>query len=386
MSSSAESDQIIPAADDVADADSTQREMIGPYELHRPIGSGGMGTVYLAFDPRTKRSVAVKILPRDKASNPALVKRFHSEAESAAQLSHENIVNVYESGSADGYLYIAFEYIEGTDVSQLLKRGPLPIRRTIEIVKQVTRALDHAFQRGIVHRDVKPSNILIKRNGSIKLADMGLARSVDETLDSGQTREGTTVGTVDYMSPEQAQNSKSADVRSDIYSLGCAWYHMLTGSAPFPTGSITNKLVAHITNDRPDPRKANPDVPDQVAKIVLKMMHREPKERYQTPRELQEVLERISYRPDAFSDKFVSVLEAVAEPEQKGASTYPTRERPAARTRRSRRRTRRGTPRADNAFLIESLKNAGVVLAGLTAATLAWWIAVSLFFRSSGGG
>eukprot|EP00913_Durusdinium_trenchii_P011134 g10456.t1 len=290
---------------EAADAPSTaDRGTLGKYILQKPIGSGGMGTVYLAMDPELNRVVALKILPKEKAVNPGLVQRFRQEAQSAAQLKHDNIVSVYDAGKADGYLYIALEFVDGTDVAQLIKqRGPLPIRRSVEIVKQVAHALDHAFRRGIVHRDIKPSNMLIKRDGTVKLADMGLARSVDESLDSGVTRVGTTVGTVDYMAPEQARDSKSADIRSDIYSLGCAWYHMLTGKAPFPKGSITNKLYAHIAKPRPDPRKLNERIPESIAATVRRMMARSPKERYQTPAELLEQLERVSSRPDPASEK-----------------------------------------------------------------------------------
>jgi len=355
-------------------ADALQQTRLGKYELTRPLGSGGMGTVYLATDTEEKRTVALKILPRDKAANPALVKRFQAEAEAAAQLKHENIVSVYDAGKADGYLYIALEYVQGTDVHKLLKkRGRLPLRRTLEIVKQVARALDHAFRRGIVHRDIKPSNMLIKRNGTVKLADMGLARSVDETTESGLTRVGTTVGTVDYMAPEQARDSKSADVRSDIYSLGCAWYHMLTGSAPFPQGSITNKLYAHIAEERPDPRDKNPQLPQEIANIVRKMMSRKARNRYQTPGELLEVLERVSFRSDAFSNRFLSVLSDVVDEElQAEVQVEPSPRRSRRPLRRTRRRSR-GAAADPAEFFYEFLRVFGIVLLGLIAATALWW-------------
>lgn len=332
-----------------------------------------MGTVFLAVDTETDRRVALKLLSKENSANPKLAARFQAEAASAQQLNHENIVSVYESGEADGQLYIAQEYIEGTDVQKLLKkRGKLPVARTLEIVKQVTRALDHAFRQGIVHRDIKPSNMLIKRNGTVKLADMGLARSVDEAVDTGLTRVGTTVGTVDYMAPEQARDSKSADVRSDIYSLGCAWYHMLTGKPPFPKGSLTNKLYAHISNPRPDPRDANPDVPEEFSRIIRKMMSRSPKDRYQTPGELLEVLERLSFRGDAVSRKFLSALEEVVESE----AVTPD-EKPAAPQVTSRRRIRRSRGAA-NLPLGEYAWNTGVILVALTVATLLWWLLTML--------
>ena len=158
---------------------------LGKYELRKKIGAGGMGAVYLAFDTQLKRTVALKLLPQEKIDNPTLVRRFQSEAQAAARLKHDNIVMVYEAGQVDGYLFIALEYVEGTDVFKLVsKRGVLPVKRSIDIVKQVTRALEHAHARNIVHRDIKPSNLLIQRNGNVKLTDMGLARSVDETAET----------------------------------------------------------------------------------------------------------------------------------------------------------------------------------------------------------
>src|SRR5262249_53979999 len=155
----------------------------------------------------------------------------------------------------EGFLYIALEFVDGTDVANIVqKRGTMPVMRTIEIIRQAALGLQHAHERGIVHRDIKPANILIRRDGAVKLADLGLARAIDDHTDTSITRFGTTVGTVDYMAPEQARDSKSADVRSDLYSLGCTWYYMLTGLPPYPDGSVTNKLRAHGMVPMPDPR------------------------------------------------------------------------------------------------------------------------------------
>ena len=195
----------------------TELKKLGKYQIEKRIGAGGMGTVYLARDTQLKRIVALKVLPQDKAQNPTLVKRFKAEAQAAAQLRHNNIVGVYDTGEDDGYLFIAMEYVEGQDLFELVqKRGIIPVKRSIEIIKQVAAALQHAFEQNIVHRDIKPSNLLIRRDGVVKLTDLGLARSIDDTLETNITRAGTTVGTVDYMSPEQARNSKAADIRSDL--------------------------------------------------------------------------------------------------------------------------------------------------------------------------
>jgi eukaryotic-like serine/threonine-protein kinase len=287
-----------PAADDAkpagqAGSGTSALKRLGKYEVKKLLGKGGMGAVYLAVDTQLKRTVALKVLPKDKAKNPILVKRFHAEAQTAAALRHDNIIMVFEADHADGYDYIAMEYVEGTDAARLLEtRGLLPVRRATEIVRQVALALEHASQQGVVHRDIKPANLMIRRDGVVKLADMGLARIIDDTMDTSITRVGTTVGTVDYMSPEQARDSKAADVRSDIYSLGCTWYFLLTGEPPFPAGSLTNKLRAHAEKAPPDPRQINDKIPESVVAILNRMLAKQPKARYQTAAELVADLDR----------------------------------------------------------------------------------------------
>lgn len=300
---------------DSGSAELLKRKMLGRYEMQRKLGAGGMGAVYLALDTELNRLVALKILPPEKASNPTLVKRFKAEAQAVAQLTHDNIVRVYESGEIDGYLYIALEYVKGTDVHRLVKkRGRLPVRRATEIVTQVAMALDHAFQEGIVHRDIKPANLLITESGVVKLTDLGLARVLDENEETNITRAGTTVGTVDYMAPEQARSSKAADVRSDIYSLGCTWYHMLTGSPPFPEGSITNKLQAHAVSRVPDPRSLNESVPESVVGVIQRMMSKKPEDRHQSPRELLDDLKAVrSSKKEISADDLAALAGEVEE-------------------------------------------------------------------------
>jgi len=288
-------------------------ETLGKYQIQKEIGAGGMGAVFLAKDTTLNRLAALKILPRDKAENPVLVKRFKAEGQAAAHLRHENIVSVYDAGEEDGYLYIALEYVEGTDLHNLInKRGRIPVRRSLEIITQVTQALAHAYQQGIVHRDIKPANILIRQDGVVKLTDLGLARSIDDNTETSITRAGTTVGTVDYMAPEQARDSKAADIRSDLYSLGCTWYHMLTGRAPFSEGSLTNKLAAHATTPPPDPREINERVPEGVVAIIQRMMAKSQSERYQTPEELLEDLKNSNLKRSNVEN---NVLEGLANDE-----------------------------------------------------------------------
>ncbi len=306
---------------------------LGKYVIQKRLGAGGMGTVFLAVDAELNRTVALKVLPRKRASNPVLVRRFKSEGQAAALLEHENIVRVYEAGEADGYLYLALEYIEGIDVHELVeKREVLPVKRSLDIIRQTALALEHAHARHIVHRDIKPSNLMIKRDGSVKLADMGLARSIDDTLETNITRAGTTVGTVDYMAPEQARNSKATDARSDIYSLGCTWYHMLTGQPPFPEGSMTNKLQSHAIAPIPDPRHLNDAVPEAVVAVLNRMMAKKPEDRYQSATELLEDLDLARRNMGAFN---VDVMAALAD-------EVPVQ--PPSKTSRRQGRTPEGTP------------------------------------------
>ncbi len=274
---------------------SSRAATFGRYRIEREIGAGGMGTVYRAIDSQLNRVVALKVLSKDKARNELLVKRFKSEGKAAAALRHENLVCVFDNGEVDGSLYIAMEFVDGIDGQDLVLRdGPLEVERSLKIVKQVARGLEHAFQHHIVHRDIKPSNLLIDDREHVKLADFGLARSLDEEEATNITRVGTTVGTVDYMPPEQARNSKDADFRSDVYALGATWYFLLVGKPPFPEGDVLNKLNQHANEPPPDPRKFNPEIPLGVVDIIHKMLAKSQKDRYQTPADLLQDLGRIN--------------------------------------------------------------------------------------------
>lgn len=292
-----------------------QPKKVGRYRILKRIGSGGMGTVFLAEDPQLHRTVALKVLVKSANTPPNLIRRFDAEAKTAAMLRHPNIVTVFDSGDADGYLFLALEYIDGPDLEKVIrKKGRVPVERSIEIVRQIARALDHAHGLGIVHRDIKPSNILLRRDGTATLTDLGLARAIDETAASGITRAGFTVGTVDYMAPEQARSSKSADVRSDLYSLGCTWFHMLAGRVPFSEGDLTNKLRAHAQSPPPDPREADERIPSGVVAVLQRMMAKKPDERYQTPAELLADLDRPGLcRKTVTADDLRSLAEDAAD-------------------------------------------------------------------------
>ncbi|HUG92384.1 MAG TPA: protein kinase [Planctomycetaceae bacterium] len=353
-----------------------ERKSLGKYEIQKKIGAGGMGTVFLAIDSELRRTVALKILPRERAQNPMLVRRFKSEGQAAAHLRHENLVSVFEAGEIDGYLYIALEYVDGIDVHHLVeKRGVVPVKRSIAIVRQVARALEHACEQNIVHRDIKPSNLLIQRDGSVKLTDFGLARSLDEETETGITRAGTTVGTVDYMSPEQARDSKSADIRSDIYSLGCSWYHMLAGEPPYPDGAVTNKLQAHASAPPPDPRDKNSSVPEGVVAIIHRMMAKDPDARYQTPKELLEDLDSTILSRQTLSTNVLAALaegdsEATARPARKPGAAAP----PAASAQPIEARPGVAAPLARSTLDPELIKYAVAVAIVLAVLALVWWI------------
>jgi hypothetical protein len=257
------------------------------FELLEPIGVGGMAAVIRAQDTQLDRTVALKILPPEMAADPENVRRFQQEARAAAKLDHENIARVFFCGEDQGLHFIAFEFVEGENLRTLLeRRGCMPVPEAIHYILQIATGLAHAAARGVVHRDIKPSNIIISSNGRAKLVDMGLARSLEPQPDGGLTQPGVTLGTFDYISPEQALEPREADARSDIYSLGCTLYHMLTGQPPVPEGTAARKLHHHQNVDPVDPRQLNSAIPDEVAALLARMMAKDPKERYQRPEEL----------------------------------------------------------------------------------------------------
>lgn len=262
-------------------------KQLAHFELLEPVGVGGMAAVIRARDKQLERCVALKILPPQMAIDPESIRRFHQEARSAARLDHENIARVFFCGEDQGLHFIAFEFVEGDNLRMILeRRGRLPVAEAIHYLLQVAAGLAHAAARGVVHRDIKPSNIIVTPTGRAKLVDMGLARSLGPQADGELTHSGVTLGTFDYISPEQALEPRDADVRSDIYSLGCTFYHMLTGQPPVPEGTAAKKLHHHQHVPPLDPRQLNPDIPDEVAAILSRMMAKDPADRYQEPEQL----------------------------------------------------------------------------------------------------
>ncbi len=257
------------------------------FQVEKMIGGGGMGAVFRGRDMRLDRTVAIKVIPASKRDADTL-RRFRQEAQSAARLDHPNIARVYYVGEAERWNYIVFEFIAGVNVRDLVDiGGPLSIDDAVYYTRQVAEALQHAHERSVVHRDIKPSNVLVTPEGIAKVVDMGLARdtSMDKST-ADATASGVTLGTFDYISPEQARNPRDADVRSDLYSLGCTLFFMLTGNPPFPEGTALQKLLNHGSQPPPDPRSWRDDMSDDLYEILMKMMAKRPADRYQRPQDL----------------------------------------------------------------------------------------------------
>jgi hypothetical protein len=260
---------------------------LGPYRLDRFVGGGGMGAVFRALDTTLDRVVAVKVLSRQQSNDEEMLRRFRNEAQSAARLDHENIGRVHAVGSDDGWHYIVFEFIEGTNLRDVVQaEGPFGLGRTIDVAIQVAEALEHASERDVVHRDIKPSNIIITPAGRARVVDMGLARLHHMAGDQDLTVSGVTLGTFDYISPEQARDPRSADVRSDLYSLGCTIFFMLVGRPPFAEGTMVQKLLQHQQDPPPAIESLRPDVPRRFGAILGRLMEKEPAARYQRPADL----------------------------------------------------------------------------------------------------
>lgn len=274
-------------ADQKENVSSIEGRSVDHFEIKEYLGGGGMGLVFRGYDTVLCRSVAIKILPRNGATSE-LIQRFQIEAKSVARLDHPNISRVFQVGTDEACDYIIFEYVEGDNLAQLVRRiGPLPLELGLRYSFQLALALQHAYQRGVVHRDVKPANVVVTDGGKLKLIDLGLARSPKENeRDESLTATGVTLGTYDYISPEQARDSRSADVRSDLYSLGCTMFFMFTGQPPYPQGTPIEKIIQHSSEKRPNPSDYRSDLPTGFNAITNKLLAIEPDDRFQRPAEL----------------------------------------------------------------------------------------------------
>ncbi len=260
-------------------------ELPAKYRVERKLGAGGMGSVYLARDVALDRPVAVKLLSEQFSSDPALVARFQNEARAVAKLNHPGIVQVYEFGESGGRRYFAMEYVDGTTFAdELDRRGPLDEGETVAVVRQACAALAVAHAAGIVHRDVKPDNMMRTKTGAFKLVDLGLAKRVDQDLTNTAT--GVAMGTPYYISPEQIRGERDIDLRTDVYSLGATMYHFATARVPFEGSSAPHVMSRHLRDPLPDPRTWKPSLSEGFCRVIFKMMAKERDHRH---RDMNEV-------------------------------------------------------------------------------------------------
>lgn len=292
-----------------------EAKQLGQYRLKQKIGVGGMGEVYLAEHRMMKRPCAIKVIRPEKAGDPRIMARFEREVRSTAKLSHWNSIDIYDYGrTEDGTFYYVMEYLPGHNTGELVEQGgPIPPQRVIYLMDQVCRALSEAHDIGLVHRDIKPANIFCAYRGGefdvAKLLDFGLAKPIvdtaTDTQDVALTAEGAITGSPMFMSPEQATGETEADARSDIYSLGCVLYYLLTGKTPFAYTQAVKVIIAHASEDAVPPTKHNPDLPIELEEIVLRCLEKDPDDRFQTSEDL-----RLALRDVRIDDEWTSVLAA----------------------------------------------------------------------------
>lgn len=263
---------------------------LGSYRLLKPLGKGGMGAVFLAEHEMMRRRCAIKVLPHSSIKEgSSVLSRFYVEAQAVAALDHQNIVRAYDVSKEvkdnKEIHYLVMEYVEGEDVQGMVNdQGPLDYVRAADLIRQTANGLAHAHENGLVHRDIKPANLLVDKKGVVKILDLGLARFFDDSDEASLTKEHneTVLGTADYLSPEQALNSHDVDHRTDVYSLGCTAYFMVTGHPPFPDGTVAQRLVAHQVKTPKPIRDERVDAPADLVAIIDKMMAKEPEKRFQT--------------------------------------------------------------------------------------------------------
>jgi eukaryotic-like serine/threonine-protein kinase len=254
---------------------------LGNFQLTRKLGEGGMGAVYLGEDTFAGRQVAIKVLPKKFADNPEFIARFRREARATGKLSHPNIVAAYTFGEDAGQHFYAMEYMAGRPLDSYLKdAAPMPWDAALSAVLQVARGLEYAHRHDLIHRDIKPANIFLTDGGEAKILDLGLSKDIGGSEQSFMTQSGAALGTPHYISPEQARGDKEIDGRTDIYSLGATFYHLVTGRTPFEGSGAGAILLKHLTEELPNPLDINPELPEPLCRVICKMMAKHPDDRY----------------------------------------------------------------------------------------------------------
>ncbi|MBL8797326.1 MAG: serine/threonine protein kinase [Planctomycetia bacterium] len=273
--------------------------ILGPYQILDHLGKGGVSQVFKAWHTERDCLAALKVIHPHLLTNAEAVGRFQREMKAVTRLSHPNIVCAFEDSAIGEAHFFAMEFVQGTDLKKLLElSGPLPIAQACDFIRQAALGLEHAHKQGLVHRDIKPANLVQIEGGNVlKILDFGLARlHTTEGADpaTALTAQGAMIGTADYVAPEQARNARQADIRSDVYSLGCTFYHLLTGGPPFPGGSAMQKIHHHINREPTSVRLLRSETPAEVEAIVRRMLAKQPADRFQTPAEVAERLQPYS--------------------------------------------------------------------------------------------
>jgi serine/threonine protein kinase/WD40 repeat protein len=276
------------------------------YHLQEKLGEGGMGAVFKAVHQRLRRTVAIKVLPPGRMKDPQAVARFEREMQAVGRLDHPNIVRATDAGEDKGIHFLVMEFVAGEDLSRCLQchGGRLPTGLACEYVRQAALGLQHVHENRLVHRDIKPSNLMVTSEGVVKILDLGLAqlrpRQADESA-PGLTSQGSLMGTMDYVAPEQLNNPSAVDIRADIYSLGCTLYHLLSGRVPFPAPTIMQKIAAHQMAEPDSLAALRPDLPPAVVQVVQRMMAKDLSKRYPTPLAVAQALQPFAQSPAAGS-------------------------------------------------------------------------------------
>ncbi|MBM3272500.1 serine/threonine protein kinase [Candidatus Kaiserbacteria bacterium] len=308
---------------------------LGPYRILEQIGLGGMATVYKAYQPGMDRLVALKVLPHHYARDPRFTKRFEQEARVIAKLEHRNIVPVYDFGEQDGTAYLAMRYLQAGTVKEILSHGPLPLGDAAKLLNDIASALDYAHSQGIIHRDVKPSNVLVDKQGSAYLTDFGIAKVIESTMEMTGS---AALGTPAYMAPEQTLG-KAVTPQSDVYSLGVMLYEMVTGKPPFEADTPMAIALMHVHEPLPLPRKVKPDLPEGVELGILKALAKEPKDRFGSASELARAFsEAAGAEMAAVSSRLVELASVAATGKGGEEVTYDIREEIQKRERTEQRK------------------------------------------------